>query len=255
MNDFDRRQYEMLVRVRDFGATHGHLFPASSPAQQAFGEVGAGLREIEAQDVAETSASFSARATRKLEARRALVERLMLLARTAQVLPGVDSDVRATFQVPDSTNAQLLLTAARRFAKHATAYAEQFIAHGIPATFLADLAALVEQLEAALRDRGVGRDQQMASRARIKKALANGVAATRKLDVIVSNHLASDSAVRGVWKRNRRIEYANRSRKVAAKSRSDAPEAPTAPAVPVVSPVGVPPIPTGGAGGHHAEIP
>jgi hypothetical protein len=95
----------------------------------------------------------------------------------------------------------------------------------------------------------------MASRARIKKALANGVAATRKLDVIVSNHLASDSAVRGVWKRNRRIEYANRSRKVAAKSRSDAPEAPIAPAVPVVAPAGVPPIPTGGVGGHHAEIP
>jgi hypothetical protein len=255
MNNKDRRRYEMLARVRDFGASNGHLFPESSLAQQAFGEVTSGVKEIETHDLAEASASVSARATRKLEARRALVERLMLVAKTAQVVSGSGPDFKAHFQVPDTTNDHLLLTTARKFATHAAPVAEQFIAHGMASTFVADLGARIEQFEGALRDRGVSRDQQMAARDGIKKGLATALAAARKLDVIVSNHLASDSAVRGVWKRNRRIEYANRSRKVAAKSRSEAPEAPTAPAVPVVSPVGVPPIPTGGVGGHHAEIP
>ena len=48
---------------------------------------------------------------------------------------------------------------------------------------------------AVLRNRGESRDQQMAARARVTKALAIALAAAKKLDVIVSNHLASDSAV------------------------------------------------------------
>jgi hypothetical protein len=232
MNDIDRRQYEMLVRVRDFGASHAHLFPASSLAQQAFADVTTGLREIEAHDVAEASASVSARATRKLEARRALVERLMLIARTAQVLPGTGPDFKAHFRVPDTTNAAVLLTTARQFTKDATPCAQQFIAHGMPSTFLDDLGALIEQLESALRDRGVSRDQQMAARARIRKALASALSATRTLDVLVANHLASDSAVREVWKRNRRRDQA-RARKAIATPPGDTVEAPTPPLPPV----------------------
>jgi hypothetical protein len=216
MNNKDRRRYEMLVRVRDFGASNGHLFPESSLAQQAFGEVTSGVKEIETHDLAEASASVSARATRKLEARRALVERLMLVAKTAQVVSGSGPDFKAHFQVPDTTNDHLLLTTARKFATHAAPVAEQFIAHGMASTFVADLGARIEQFEGALRDRGVSRDQQMAARDGIKKGLATALAAARKLDVIVSNHLASDSAGRQAWKRNRRIENPYRSRKGAA---------------------------------------
>ena len=30
MNANDKRRYDMLVRVRDFGTLYGHLFPTSS---------------------------------------------------------------------------------------------------------------------------------------------------------------------------------------------------------------------------------
>jgi hypothetical protein len=223
MNDNDRRHYDMLVRVREFGANHAHLFPASSPAQQAFGEVAAAIGDIESHDVTETSASASARATRKLEARKALIERLTLIATTAQVLPGTSPDFKAQFRVPDSIKAQLLITTARQFAQHATACADQFVAHGLAPTFLADLAAGVQQLEEALRDRGAGRDQQMAARARIRAALATALASVRRLDVIVRNHVVSDSALRGVWRRNRRVEYPVRSRRGGARPSSDVP--------------------------------
>ena len=216
MYDFARRRYEMLMRVREFGASYGHLFPDSSLAHQAFAEVTAGIREIEAQDLAEASATVSARATRKLEARRALVERLILVAKTAQVVSGAGPDFTGHFQAvaPDATNDQLLLTTARRFAKHAAPVAEQFIAHGMAPTFLTDLGALIEGLESALRTRGVSRDEQLAARNRIKTSLKSALAAVRKLDVIVANHPATDSAVREVWKRNRRVDYpAGRSRK------------------------------------------
>ena len=69
---------------------------------------------------------------------------------------------------------------------------------------------------AVLRNRGESRDQQMAARARVTKALAIALAAAKKLDVIVSNHLASDSAVRQVWKRNRRVENPYRRKAVAS---------------------------------------
>ena len=34
MNVIERRQYEMLVRVRDFGGSYGDLFPGSSVARE-----------------------------------------------------------------------------------------------------------------------------------------------------------------------------------------------------------------------------
>ena len=41
MNAIERRQYDMLLRVRDFGDSHGHLFPSSSVARQNFEDVAA----------------------------------------------------------------------------------------------------------------------------------------------------------------------------------------------------------------------
>jgi len=235
MYDIDRRRYDMLVRVRDFGASYGHLFPDTSLAAKAFTAVATHVGEIEAHDLAAASATVSARATRKREARDALIERLTLIGRTAQVLPDVDSEFRAHFVVPRETNDALLLTSARQFAKHAAAVTAQFVAHGMPSAFLEDLGTLIGNLEKAVRDRGMGRDEQMTARKRLKEAMAGGLAATRQLDVIVANHLASDSALRDVWKRNRRIEYPAPVRKGATKPASDEGEVPPAASEPPVA--------------------
>jgi hypothetical protein len=215
MTDNNRRRYEMLVRVRDFGAAYAHLFPKSTLAEQAFAAVIAGVGGIDAHDLTEASASVSARATRKAEARRALVERLLSIRKTAGVFAGANEQLRAYFALPEAKHDDALLRAARHFLKQGAPVAAQFIEHGMPPTFLVDLGTLIEKFEEALRDRGMSRADQVAARSRIKTSLANALDAVRKLDVIVANHLAPDSEVREVWKRTRRVEYHGRGRRPA----------------------------------------
>ena len=210
----DRRRFDMLTRVRDFGATHGDLFPDSSLAAEAFTAVATAVGDIETAAVAQSSAAVSARASQKRDARRALQERLVLLANTAQVLRDAEESVKAHFVVPKTTNDQRLLTTARQFVQHVAPLRAPFVAHGLPVTFADDLNVLIGRLERAVRDWGVSRDRVVETRGRIKQTLATAAAAIAQLDVIVANHLGADPVVSAVWARSRRIVYAAKPRKV-----------------------------------------
>ena len=124
-----------------------------------------------------------------------------------------------------------MLTTARKFARDAEPFSSQFVAHGMPATFVADLNALVDSFERALRDRGLGREARRAARASTKAALSSGLAAVRSLDAIVTNHLRDDAVTRTVWERDRRIVYPERAKGTDATPEpapaAAAPESPT----------------------------
>jgi hypothetical protein len=228
MNAIERRQYDMLVRVRDFGDGYGHLFPAASVARENFAAVAAVIKELDAQDLTHMAASVAARAHRKETARQALLARLQAINQTARVLrqdaPGLDRQ----FEVPTPASDQTLLTAGRKFARDAEALSSQFLAHGMPATFLADLTALVDGFDRALRDRGLGREARRAARVSTRAALSSGLAAVRSLTAIVTNHLGEDAVTRTLWDRERRIVYPERGR------RTEAPQEPA----PAASPTG-----------------
>jgi len=208
MNTIERRQYEMLVRVREFGGGYGHLFPASSVARQNFAIVAAAVKELDAQAVAHMTARVSARAHRKTLAREALAARLQAIMRTARVLAAETPGLDQQFQVPPPrAKDHMLLTAARKFARDAEPFSRQFVAHGMPATFVADLDALVDDFERALRDRRLAHDARRAARASMTAAVSAGLSAVRSLDAIVINHLRDDAVTRTVWARDRRIAY------------------------------------------------
>lgn len=214
MNATNVRRYEMLVRVTGFADAHGHLVPESSLARQAFTVVSTAVRQLDLDRLREIAASVTAGAHRKEVAREALGDRLVRISQTARVLAEETPGLEQRFEVPATKTDQALLTAARRFHEEAAPYDAQFISHGTPATFLADLAGLADAFEAALRERGMSRDEQVAARARIKSSLAAAMSAVRKLDVIVANHLAADPVTQAVWKRDRRVVYPSRAANV-----------------------------------------
>jgi hypothetical protein len=228
MNAMERRQYEMLVRVRDFGATYGHLFPETTVARENFAAVAAAIEQLDAHDLVYMQASVSARAHRKATERAALLARLQAISQTARVLsadaPGLDRQ----FQVPDPAGDQVLLTTGRRFTQEVEPLQSDFVAHGMPATFVADLRALVDSFERALRDRGLGREALRATRVATSAATASGLAAVRALNAIVTNHLTDDAVTRTVWNRERRIVYPKRT--TAAPEQTPGPAAPESPA-------------------------
>jgi hypothetical protein len=232
MQNSDRRKYDVLVRVRDFGRTYGTLFPESSPAAAAFAAVNSAVSDIDTNDVAETAASIAARATRKREAREALLERLTLLARTAQVLGEADTEFTAHFKLPDAPSDQVLLTTARQCVQRAVPRNAQFAAHGMS---LGEMTDLIDRFDEAIQDRGMSRGQLVAARAAIQSALTSGFKAVKQLDVIVANHLASNSVALEVWRRGRRIHYRPGPRKDVT---------PSEPVVVVASPPPLPAAPT-----------
>ena len=214
MTRMEMRRYAMLARVRDFGQAHRDLFPESSVGGQAFATVAAAVAELSEQAVAKMS-SMREGIRAKTEARNGLIVRLEAIARTARAIaadrPGFDD----SFRLPRQHSDEALVTIARVFIQDAEATKDQFVAHGLSDTFLAELQKLLEKFEQAARDREAGRSVRIAAHAGIERALLAGGAAVRKLDVIVANQLQDDSTALAVWEGERRLDSTRRPKATA----------------------------------------
>ena len=227
MTSKERRRYEMLVRVDDFGDSHQGLFPESTPGRKLFVEIADAVGELGQHAVSKMAAHGAARdgGGARVEARAALRERLDAIVRTARMLADSHPDLANTFRLPETETDQALLTAARLVAREAGAHAAEFVAQALPETFLADFSGALETLEQELHDRDAGRGEHLAARVSLDAALASGWAAVRKLDVLVANRLHDDPVTMAVWKRGRRVDYTTRARR-AATAPADAASAP-----------------------------
>jgi len=201
MNAFERRQYEMLLRLRNFGEAHRDLFTAAPTAQEAFVSLDAAINELTQTDILKLASSPAARAGRKEKAHKALLELLVKVSQLARVLRARGENVPA-FVIPASRNDQVLLTTARQFARDAEGSAE-FTAHGVGPVAIK---TLTEVFETALRDRGMKRADHTAARTRIHDLIASALLDVRRLDLLVDNELAGNNSILTVWKQARRVE-------------------------------------------------
>lgn len=207
----EKRRYEMLVRVRNFGAAHRQLFPDTSSASAAFAAIAAELPQLEALDVAERVASHSARAARKKQARKQLMECLTRAKNTARALVKTIPELAAHVDLPAKLDDRLLMTMARQFETAITPHAEAFAAHGIA---IAQLGGLIAPFETAISERRQRRGEKAEARARIIPSMARAIEALDMLDLTVPNHLAGDPVMLNAWRRDRHVKP-RRSRAVA----------------------------------------
>ncbi|HEX8178408.1 MAG TPA: hypothetical protein VF525_02585 [Pyrinomonadaceae bacterium] len=201
MNDLETRRYEMMTRVRDYGATQTASFPPTSLGGEQFVIVGAAVEELQRHASAQTSGAGTARqgSTSRANARAALREDLQAITRTARVLaldvPGLESK----FRLPRSGSDPALLNTARAFLADAEPLKTDFIRHELPADFLDDLAADIEKFERAINSQHTGKDTHVAATAAIDDALERGLKAVQRLDVIVRNKFHDDPAALAAW--------------------------------------------------------
>jgi hypothetical protein len=212
MNAKETRQYEMLLRVRDFGNAHRELFAGSSVAQQAFAAVGRAIDDLTATDMRKMSASISARAGRKTAAREALTDVLLKVSQLVKVLRA-RGQTTPPFELPESRGDQALLTAGRQFARDAAALEAEFTGHGMAPTHIAGITAAFEE---ATRDRGMSRADHTAARTRIQELVSSALLEVRRLDLIIDNELAGDKVIEAVWKQVRRVDDPRRPRTTGA---------------------------------------
>lgn len=119
MNDVERRRFNMLTRVRDFGAENAADFPANSVGAESFAAVGAVVGELEQSGAAQTSGASAGKqgTTMKAVARENVREDLRAINRTARALALDVAGLEDKFRMPRGSNDQTLLNTARSFFK------------------------------------------------------------------------------------------------------------------------------------------
>ena len=113
MNVVETRQYEMLVRVRNFGDAHRGLFPASSLGRKKFAAVAKAAKALSDHAASKMRAAKDG-ASPKTTGRTALVQRLGAISRTARAIGEDTAGLEDRFRLPETQNDQTLLTAGWR---------------------------------------------------------------------------------------------------------------------------------------------
>jgi hypothetical protein len=202
MTGIERRKFEMLLRVHNFGNTHAALFAASPVAQRTFASLETAINELTATSMQKMAASAAARADQKVAARKALME---LLSHAGQLARSLRAEGHAIsgFEAPASKDAVSLVTAGRQFAVDAAQLEAEFSGHGMSP---AQITATTDAFETATSERGAGRTRHVAARARIHDVLAAAIRGVERLDLIIANDLGDDHVVQAEWKQLRRRE-------------------------------------------------
>jgi len=229
-----RARYDVLVRVNDFGAAHGELFPASSVGGQAFAEVAKSVVDFE---IHFSNAVRAAEEARRVKAglRRAVIDGLKAISHTGRGWVTM-ANSQNRFRLPARKSASALIEAARRFIVDAEPRKAEFVRMGLPPDFLTELRAAVDAFARAVEGRRAGRLQARKARAAIDASLTQGFAALRTLDIVVVNAVRRDPVVAAAWDGARR---AGGSRRVAS-TVTTAPSPDTPSVAPVVTTAGAP---------------
>ena len=236
MNTIDVRKYNMLVRVRDFGAARADLFPPGSLGARTFEEIGTVVDRLNASVTSERSGRRAARqgVVSKATARAGLRRALEAVSRTARGVALDTPDILGRFQMPDKGDHELA-TAARQFADDVAPLAAAFVAHGLPESFVADLRAALATFERAISGRALGRETHVGARADITAALDLAFETLQRLDAIVENRVGGDPNALAAWHLARNVG------RTPAKGGGPAPAAPS-PAPAGAMPSAAPPV-------------
>jgi hypothetical protein len=210
MNDQDRRRFDAFVRIVQFGVESAADFPAGSIGRVQFDEVAAVAALLDefaankAASVGEVRFAFVGKGS----ARENLRDELSDIVETARTMvyqfPGID----AKFRMPRSRNDQQMLAAARAFKVEAAPLNADFIAYGLPATFLDELQDAIDAFEASLAPAGAAIDAQVAATAEIDSAIRRGMIARRILLGVVKNKYRNNVGKLAAWTSASHIEKA-----------------------------------------------
>jgi hypothetical protein len=101
--------------------------------------------------------------------------------------------------MPRNNNDQQMLAAARAFKVEAAPLNADFIAYGLPATFLTELQDAIDAFEASLAPAGAAIDAQVAATAEIDSAIRRGMIARRILNGVVKNKYRNNVGKLAAW--------------------------------------------------------
>src|SRR5437773_5742 len=115
MKKTENRKYDMLLRVRDFGATHAADFPVNTVGNKLFAAVGAAASELASHAVVQASGTDHQSVTSKAMIREALLKDLETINHTAKAMAVEIPHLKDKFSMPHGSGDQVVLKAAKIF--------------------------------------------------------------------------------------------------------------------------------------------
>jgi hypothetical protein len=216
MHKLQRYRHDTLVRIRDFGAANGALFPESSTGGQLFARVAAAVAEVDGH----LSSRVVARAeARKLKAstRAAVLDLMRTVAATGRRASRREF-IGDVFRLPRSRSDKALVATARVFIEEARRREAEFVRLGLPPTFMAEFASVMNDLDQAVNTRLNSAHLRRKAQVGIATALRRGLDDVAELDVVVPNVLREDPVRLAQWRRARHIDGQGTSAPAAVKS-------------------------------------
>ena len=193
---------DMLDNIAEYNTKHP-LTPPAAAATALFAEaaaVGTSLR-----DYAELQTTghhgFLGKAATRRELADDLVHEMRSISRIGRTLnPDVFPNAREDFRMPQNLSYASIVATGRRFANLAGPMEAVFIEHGRPATFIADLEALAEEVEQAAGPRHEKRQDRVGATAALAAKVTRALAIRRELDGIIVPLVEHDAELLAKWK-------------------------------------------------------
>ncbi|MCC6826353.1 MAG: hypothetical protein IT172_11465 [Acidobacteria bacterium] len=201
MNDNDRRRLEMFERVNKFGVDNATDFPNGTIANTLFKSLVTITAQVHTDSGGQQS-GFSEAAQQyeiKETAREDLRDAMSQITRTARSMEYAFDGIWNKFKWDRSMNDENLLAKARAFVIEATPYQADFIAYGMPATFITDLTALADALEASFTSAAGAVAEHVAATAAAAANVSAGMDIVRQLTGIVKNKYVNNPGLLAAW--------------------------------------------------------
>jgi hypothetical protein len=212
MKNEEVRARATLAGVTEFATAEAAFFPPASVGGQLFAEISSALAQLGTHVSAQAGGGNTARegTEQKALAQEDLLDLMMMIRRTARSMDHEHPGLYAKFRIPPDLSATELLGVAEHFAAEATPFKTNFIAYGLPETFLEDLNEQIADVREALADQTAGTRTRVTATAGIRETLDKGFTALRRVDPIVRNVFRDQPAKLAAWASARHLERAPR---------------------------------------------
>lgn len=200
-----RYRYEMFLRIREFGKDARWRSLELPAAREAFAAIAKAIDDVNEYMVDGRLAVSRTKVRARL--RVSMREKLKALACAARHVSAREapSATITRFLMPVSESDVALIATARQFMTDAARVKDRVVALGLPPTFIDDLRELTDAFDAAIRERRQAHARAAAATAGLCRAIADGFAAVRVLDIIVPNQLAREPVLLAGWRHERRL--------------------------------------------------
>lgn len=208
MNNLQKKTYEALKRVQEFGDRYTNYFPINTMSSDLFAMVKGILANLDQYIVTEHSGTGTIKkgVLSKANLRKAVISDLEDINRIAKAISYEIVGFDENFRLPRKYTAEAVINLAKAFALDAESVKTQFLRYEMPADFIDQLNKNVDALANATNNKNQAVSDRAVIKAAIDGNLSEGVIIIRKLDAIIRTRFKVDKTFLMGWAAASRIE-------------------------------------------------